>query len=84
MPILNRLEVAALRELNWEFRFHRGQWENWLDELLRDHMSPAHVSWPQQDAERNARVLLRPVVKLYKQALSKHPARGGKGIVFVP
>ena len=84
MQILNRLEVAALRALNWEFRFHRGQWEKWLDDLIRDHMSPARVSSPQQDVERNARVLLLPVVKFYKQALSKHPEHGGKGIVFIP
>jgi hypothetical protein len=84
--LLNRLEVAALQELEWEFRFHRWQWEKWLDELVNKHMSPGHVLLPEpeQSWERKTRIRLIPIVNFYKQALRNHPIHGGKGMVFVP
>jgi hypothetical protein len=84
VKLLNRLEVSALQELKWEFRFHRCQWEKWLDELVNDHMSPVHVCLPEQSWERETRIWLIPIVNFYKQVLRNHPIHGGKGVVFVP
>lgn len=81
--LLNQLEISALQELKWEFRFHRRQWEKWLNELVTEHLSPNLVSSPEESRERETRIQLIPIVTFYKRILRNHPKRGGKGMVFV-